>query len=135
VKKFTGAIKGINFKTGSADILATSNNVLDLAVGVLKEFPDLKIEIQGHTDDQPLKKGGLFANNTELSQSRADSVKAYFVAKGIEDNRVIAKGFGDTVPVDPKKTAAARAKNRRVEFKLVSSLTETPPAAPAAPAQ
>ncbi len=135
VKKFTGAIKGINFKTGSSDILATSNNVLDLAVGVLKEFPDVKIEIQGHTDDLPLKKGSLFANNTELSQSRADSVKNYFVAKGIDESRVISKGFGDSVPVDPKKTATARAKNRRVEFKLISSLTEVPATpAPAAPA-
>jgi OOP family OmpA-OmpF porin len=124
VKKFTGAIKGINFVSGKADILANSNSVLDQAVAVLKEFPDLKVEVQGHTDDQPPKKGGAFADNQALSQARADAVKAYFVGKGIEETRVISKGFGDTVPVDPKKTAAARAKNRRVEFKLVSSLTE-----------
>jgi outer membrane protein OmpA-like peptidoglycan-associated protein len=133
VKKFTGAIKGINFKTGSADIVATSNNVLDQAVAVLKEFPDLKVEVQGHTDDQAPKRGGKFADNQALSQARAESVKAYFVGKGIEDARVLATGYGDTVPVDPKKTAAARAKNRRVEFKLISSLT-TAPADAAAPA-
>ncbi len=124
VKKFTGAIKGINFKAGSADIIASSNTVLDQAVAVLKEFPDLKVEVQGHTDDQAPKKGGKFADNQALSQARADSVKAYFVSKGVEEARISAKGFGDTVPVDPKKTAAARAKNRRVEFKLISSLTE-----------
>ncbi len=122
VKKFTGAIKGINFKPGSADILATSNTVLDQAVAVLKEFGDVKVEIQGHTDDQPPRKGGKFADNIALSQARAESVKAYFLSKGVEEARVSAKGFGDTVPVDPKKTAAARAKNRRVEFKLISAL-------------
>jgi OmpA-OmpF porin, OOP family len=97
--------------------------VLDQAVAVLKEFADVKVEVQGHTDDQAPKKGGKFADNQALSQSRAESVKAYFLSKGVEDARVIAKGFGDTVPVDPKKTAAARAKNRRVEFKLISGLT------------
>ncbi len=124
VKRFTGAIKGINFRPGSADILANSNAVLDQAVAVLKEFADVKVEVQGHTDDQAPKRGGKFADNQALSQARAESVKAYFVAKGIEDARVIAKGFGDTVPVDPKKTAAARAKNRRVEFKLISNLQQ-----------
>jgi outer membrane protein OmpA-like peptidoglycan-associated protein/outer membrane protein W len=113
VQKFTGAIKGINFKPGSAEILASSNAVLDQAVAVLAEFKDVKVEVQGHTDDLAPKKGGKFADNQALSQARAESVKAYFLSKGIEDGRVIAKGFGDTVPVDPKKTAAARAKNRR----------------------
>jgi outer membrane protein OmpA-like peptidoglycan-associated protein len=123
VQRFTGAIKGINFRAGSAEILANSNRVLDQAVAVLKEFPDVKVEVQGHTDDQAPKKGGQFADNQALSQARAESVKAYFVAKGVEDTRVTAVGLGDTVPVDAKKTAAARAKNRRVEFKLISSLT------------
>ncbi|MEZ4362247.1 MAG: OmpA family protein [Kofleriaceae bacterium] len=134
VKKFTGAIKGINFRTGSADILASSNGVLDQAVAVLKEFGDLKIEVQGHTDNQQPRRGGKFADNQALSQARAESVKAYFLAKGIDEARVIAKGFGDTIPVDPKNTAAARAKNRRVEFKLISNLTEAPAAPEAAPA-
>jgi outer membrane protein OmpA-like peptidoglycan-associated protein len=51
-------------------------------------------------------------------------VKAYIVGKGIAEGRVTAKGYGDTMPVDPKKTAAARAKNRRVEFKLLSDLVQ-----------
>jgi len=97
---------------------------------VLKEFGDLKLEIQGHTDDQPLKTKTKYADNQALSQARAESVKAYFVAKGINESRLIAKGYGDTVPVEnPKdlkggKLDAARAKNRRVEFKLVSALTQ-----------
>jgi OOP family OmpA-OmpF porin len=122
VKKFTGVIKGINFKTGSSDILKSSNKTLDATVKILGDYPDLKLEIQGHTDDQALKAGSKFADNMELSQARADAVKAYFVGKGVTEDRVIAKGYGDTAPIDPRKTAAARAKNRRVEFKLISDL-------------
>ena len=123
-------IQGINFKVGDAALQTTSNASLDKAVAVLKEFGDLKLEIQGHTDDQPLKPGGKFADNLALSQARADSVKAYFVDKGIDPARLTSKGYGDTVPVeDPKgltggKLNTARAKNRRVEFKLVSALTQ-----------
>ena len=130
LKQFTGVIQGINFKVSDAALQTTSNATLDKAVAVLKEFGDLKLEIQGHTDDQPLKAGGKYADNQALSQARADSVKAYFVSKGIEEARLTAKGFGDTVPVEnPKdlkagKLNAARAKNRRVEFKLVSALTQ-----------
>ena len=130
LKQFTGVIQGLNFKVGDAALQPSSNVSLDKAVAVLKEFADLKLEIQGHTDDQPLKSGGKFPDNQALSQSRADSVKAYFVSKGIEEARLTAKGYGDTVPVEsPKdlqggKLNAARAKNRRVEFKLVSALTQ-----------
>jgi len=126
IKKFTGAIQGINFRVNSDALLPTSNKVLDQAVAVLKEFPELKIEIQGHTDDQVIRKGGKFADNLELSQARAESVRAYFLKKGLEESRISAKGFGESLPViDAKglkgaKLTAARAKNRRVEFKLIS---------------
>ena len=126
IKQFTGTIQGINFKVGDSALQASSNATLDKAVAVLKEFGDVKLEIQGHTDDQPLKAGGKFADNTALSQARAESVKAYFVGKGIDESRLIAKGYGDAQPVeDPKplkggKLNAARAKNRRVEFKLIT---------------
>jgi OOP family OmpA-OmpF porin len=130
LKQFTGAIKGINFKPGSAEILAASNKTLDGAVAVLKEFGDLKVEVQGHTDDQAPNKGGKFADNQALSQGRAESVKAYLVSKGIDEARITAKGYGDTTPVEAPtglkggKLTAARAKNRRVEFKLLSALTQ-----------
>ena len=138
IKQFTGVIAGINFKVNDAALLPNSNKTLDKAVDVLKEFKDLKLEIQGHTDDQPLKAGGKFADNQALSQARAETVKAYFVGKGVEEARISAKGYADTAPVeDPKglkggKLNAARAKNRRVEFKLVSGpATPAPPAPPA----
>jgi OOP family OmpA-OmpF porin len=134
LKAFTGVIKGINFKTGDAALQTSSNRTLDKAVAVLKEFPDLKMEIQGHTDDVPLKNKKKYADNTALSQARAETVKAYFVKKGIEEGRLTAVGYGDTSPVvaptglKGSKLNAARAKNRRVEFKLISALTATPPA-------
>ncbi len=123
--KFTGVIKGINFKTGSAEILKTSNKILDKAVKVMQDYPDIKLEIQGHTDDV-----GDDAANLELSQKRAESVKAYFEGKGVAADRVSAKGYGETAPSAPidglkgGKLKAAQAKNRRVEFKLLSDLQQ-----------
>jgi outer membrane protein OmpA-like peptidoglycan-associated protein len=142
LKQFTGAIQGINFKVGDAALQTSSNSVLDKAVAVLKEFPDMRLEIQGHTDDQPLKAGknAKYPDNQALSQGRSETVKAYFVSKGIDEGRLTAHGYGDTVPViDPKdlkgaKLATARAKNRRVEFKLVSRLTGGQGATAPAPA-
>jgi OOP family OmpA-OmpF porin len=135
--QYTGTIAGINFKVNSADLLPASNKTLDKAVAVLTEFKDVKLEIQGHTDDQLPKKGGKFADNEALSQARADSVKQYFIKKGIAEDRLLAKGYGATVPVtDPAglkgaKLNQARTQNRRVEFKLVSPGGDAP--APAAP--
>jgi OOP family OmpA-OmpF porin len=126
LKKFTGVIQGITFKVNSVELIGGSAKTLDAAANVLGEFKDTKLEIQGHTDDQPLKKGGKFADNEALSQGRTDSVKAYLAKKGIDESRLISKGYGDTQPVvDPKglkggKLNQARAKNRRVEFKLIS---------------
>ena len=142
VKQFTGVIQGINFKVSSADLLPSSNGTLNKAVAVLKEFPELRMEIQGHTDDQKFikSKTNKFEDNMELSQARAESVKAYFVKNGIEEGRLNAKGYGSTLPLEnPEglkgaKLNAARAKNRRVEFKLITkdeAANPTPPPAPA----
>ncbi|HEY5924023.1 MAG TPA: OmpA family protein [Kofleriaceae bacterium] len=131
--QYTGTIAGINFKVNSADLLPASFKTLDKAVAVLTEFKDVKVEIQGHTDDQALKAGGKFPDNDALSQARAESVKAYFVKKGVTEDRLTAKGFGASAPIqDPTglkaaKLNAARTVNRRVEFKLISPVTEETP--------
>ena len=129
IKKFTGVIKGINFETDSDVIKKNSFKTLDAAVKLLVEYGDLRMEIQGHTDDV-----GDAAHNMDLSQRRAESVKNYFVGKGIDEGRLVAKGYGPDVPLVNKKTKAARAKNRRVEFKLISELDAAAPAAEPAPA-
>jgi OOP family OmpA-OmpF porin len=139
LKKFTGAIQGINFKVNDAALAPGSNAILDKAVAVLAEFKDVKLEIQGHTDDVPLRAGGKFADNTALSQARAETVKAYFVSKNIAAERLVAKGYGDSAPIEDPKTLkgpalnTARTKNRRVEFKLVQAEptpAQTPPTPP-----
>ncbi|MES2639808.1 MAG: OmpA family protein [Myxococcota bacterium] len=115
MKKFTGAIKGINFETGSARILSNSYALLDKAVAVMNEFPDVKLRIEGHTDDV-----GNDTFNLELSQDRADSVMAYLVAKAIDPSRLTAGGFGETRPVGDNKSSKGRSANRRIEFVLVT---------------
>jgi len=116
IKKYTGdAVKGINFATGKADLLPSSNTVLDEIVAVLKSYPDVKLEVQGHTDTV-----GERNDNIDLSKRRADSVRAYFLSKGIEDARITAVGYGPDKPIADNKTKAGKAKNRRVEMKLIN---------------
>jgi len=115
VKKYTGAVKGINFENGKATLLPSSNTVLDEIVKVLKDYPDVKIEIQGHTDTN-----GDRNKNIDLSKARAESVRAYLLGKGIAEDRITSIGFGPDKPVADNKTSAGRAKNRRVEFRLVN---------------
>jgi OmpA-OmpF porin, OOP family len=134
LKKFTGAIQGINFKVGDAALAPGSAAILDKAVAVLKEFDTVKLEIQGHTDDTPIKATPKFADNKALSQARADTVKAYFESKGIAPDRLISVGYGDEKPIYPPagltgaKLNDARTKNRRVEFKLVEGAAAPAPA-------
>ncbi len=114
VRRFTGTIEGIRFGSGSARVVASSFPLLNRAVKVLKDFPEVKMEIDGHTDST-----GDRDNNLTLSRERAEAVKAYFVKKGIDEGRLVAKGFGPDQPVETNETAAGRAKNRRIEFKLI----------------
>jgi len=114
VKKFTGSIKGINFETGSAKILKSSNATLDKAVAVLNDFPELKLRIEGHTDDV-----GDDASNMTLSQDRAASVRQYMIEKGIDSRRLVAQGYGETKPIADNKTSKGRAANRRIEFTII----------------
>jgi OOP family OmpA-OmpF porin len=115
VKKFTGVIEGINFKTGSADILPGSYVLLDRAVKVLQDYPDVALEISGHTDNR-----GKPDHNHDLSQRRADAVRMYFVSRGIAAERLQSIGYGQDRPIAGNRTAAGRARNRRTEFRLIS---------------
>jgi len=115
IKKFAGAVKGINFANGKAVLLPSSNKVLDEIVTVLKNYPDVKIEIQGHTDNV-----GDRNKNVDLSKARAEAVRTYLLAKGIAESRITSIGYGPDKPVADNAKAAGKAKNRRVEFKLVN---------------
>jgi len=116
VKKFTGVIDGINFKTGSAEILPGSFAILDRALKVLQDFPEVNLEISGHTDSK-----GRADYNLRLSQHRADSVKLYFVTRGIASVRLQSIGYGKDRPIADNSTASGRATNRRTEFRLIDS--------------
>jgi outer membrane protein OmpA-like peptidoglycan-associated protein len=113
-KKFTGVIQGIYFDQGKATIRKQSNATLDGAVSVLQEFPSVKIEISGHTSSE-----GSPEVNAKLSQERADSVKTWLVSKGLDPNRIQTRGAGPDEPIADNKTALGRAKNRRIEFKIL----------------
>lgn len=112
-KRMDVAAKNIYFATGSAKLLAKSNKALNSIADVLKADPNLKLDINGYTDNT-----GKPEKNLLLSQNRAKAVYDYLVKKGISDNRLQATGFGQEDPIADNKTAAGRAKNRRVELKL-----------------
>ncbi len=114
VKQFTGKIEGIRFANNSDRILLISRRVLDQAVAIFTQYPELRVEISGHSDNR-----GRREYNVTLSQKRAESVKKYFVDKGIDEGRLRAVGFGPDKPLVDNKTAAGRAQNRRVEFRLL----------------
>jgi OmpA-OmpF porin, OOP family len=113
IAKAAKSAKAINFQTGSDVILKTSYKDLDSLVSIMKSEADLKAEIQGHTDNT-----GDATKNKTLSQKRADAVMKYLTEKGIDPKRLTAVGYGQEVPLKDNKTAAGKAANRRVEFKL-----------------
>ena len=124
--KFTGTIKGIYFDGNSASITAKSRPVLDRAVAVLQESGGIRIEISGHCASDEDRKYG---------QRRAEGVREYMVAHGIDRGRIETRNAGPDEPIDTNKTAAGRAKNRRIEFTILvldAPQTERAPA-PAAP--
>lgn len=116
IEQFSGVIKGIQFDFNKATIRKSSFDLLDRAVEVLKKYPDLRIEISGHTDSV-----GTRDANLSLSQRRADAVKDYLVEHGVEESRLQTRGAGPDEPVADNKTDAGRAENRRIEFKLLDN--------------
>jgi OOP family OmpA-OmpF porin len=113
-RKFTGNIKGIQFKYNRATIRKRSYKTLKAAGKVLKQFPSLRLKIQGHTDSR-----GSDSANMELSVKRAEAVKAYLVRKGIEASRLETEGVGSKKPLVKGRGRRARAKNRRIEFHVI----------------
>ncbi len=107
-------IEGIFFEFGKDKIQKKSFKTLDKAVEVLKPFPSLRFEISGHTDDV-----GSEDANIDLSRRRAESVRNYLVEKGIDASRIETVGYGRSKPIDTGKSAKARAKNRRIEFRII----------------
>lgn len=105
-------LKGLNFETGSAQIKQESYIELDKWVSILNAHPELKVAIEGHTDAS-----GDAASNMTLSKERAESVKKYFMDKGISADRMTTEGFGSNRPIDTANVKSLT--NRRVEIHIV----------------
>jgi outer membrane protein OmpA-like peptidoglycan-associated protein len=103
-------LSDVLFDTGSATLKPGAREKLARVSGILLSHPDLTLQIEGHTDSV-----GEADYNQRLSESRADSVRAYLVAQGIAATSVTTAGFGETRPVTSNDTPAARQQNRRVE--------------------
>jgi len=104
-------LKGVFFKTASAELTPESLPTLDKLAEQLTTFPEVKLEVQGHTDNV-----GSAAVNKRLSGKRAQSVVDYLVSKGIAKERLKAFGYGPAKPIGDNKTEEGRAMNRRVEL-------------------
>lgn len=105
------AVYGILFDTGKATLQPSSEDTLNEILKMLQQNTDLKLRIEGHTDNV-----GAAATNQVLSEKRAQAVLAWLVSHAIAADRLTAKGYGDTKPVADNSTDDGRAKNRRVEL-------------------
>ncbi len=106
----------VYFETAKATLKPESFPELDRFAQIMKLYPGLIVEIQGHTDSR-----GSEAYNLKLSQARADAVRDYLISKGIEPDRLIAKGYGESQPVVPNDTPEHMAMNRRVEAHIIAN--------------
>ena len=110
----TFTLDDVHFDVNLATLRPASYKALDNLVSVLKIKDDLRVEIAGHTDSDGDEKA-----NMTLSQARAESVVKYLVSKGISASRLIAKGYGESEPIDDNSTAAGKQKNRRTEARIL----------------
>lgn len=107
-------LNNIFFETGKSSLNSESSPELDRLVMTMNFNQNMEVEIGGHTDDV-----GSDASNLKLSQDRADSVREYLIGKGIEPDRIIGKGYGESKPIATNSTPEGQQANRRVEFKIL----------------
>ncbi|ETN94731.1 outer membrane protein/peptidoglycan-associated (lipo)protein [Zhouia amylolytica AD3] len=105
--------KTILFDTGKSTIKAESEKVLNDIIDILKEYPNSKFHIEGHTDST-----GSDALNMRLSKERANAVESYLESNGISADRLTSEGYGETKPIASNSTRDGRRQNRRVEINL-----------------
>jgi len=112
-------LERIEFDTNKATIKPNSLPILDEVAKLILANPDIaRVDIEGHTDDR-----GATKRNNELSQARAESVRHYLISQGVGPERLTAKGYGPSKPIDTNATALGRQKNRRVEFLVTQGST------------
>lgn len=104
----------IRFESGSATLTADSRGVLDALAGIVRRCPQSRVEIAGHTDAD-----GSDVANQKLSEARANTVLDYLVRSGVFASRLVANGYGETEPLEDNSTGEGRARNRRIEFRVI----------------
>jgi OOP family OmpA-OmpF porin len=104
----------IEFESGKAALADSGKAILDQMSAVLLRLKDKKVQVIGHTDN-----AGSRAGNLSLSQARAEAVKAYVTGRGVNPDMVSVSGEGPDRPVADNRTPEGRARNRRIEFKVV----------------
>ena len=104
-------LDGITFATGKADITPESESTLKKALKTLTTYPDISVEISGHTDNV-----GNAKKNQKLSEQRANAVKDWLIKNGVNASRLSAVGYGSQKPIVPNDTNENKTKNRRIEF-------------------
>jgi outer membrane protein OmpA-like peptidoglycan-associated protein len=104
-------LRGVNFHHDTADLTQDAMNVLDGVARTLLSYPQIRLEVAGHTDSS-----GDDAYNLDLSQRRAEAVRTYLTSKGVNVDMLGAHGYGEERPIEANATAAGRAENRRVEL-------------------
>lgn len=105
--------EGISYRSGSYSLSSAEREALAELAETLKNNPDLKILVEGHTDDQTVKESAPYADNWELSTKRALAVVRALIRNGVDASQVAAVGRGDQMPVGDNETADGRAENRR----------------------
>jgi len=114
VAKLTELFKTVYFNSGKSAITDNTSQLLDQAAGIMTKYSTAKFSISGYADST-----GSAKRNLQLTNDRANAVKNYLVTKGVSESNLTAKGFGEENPIASNRTKAGRAKNRRVEVKLV----------------
>lgn len=108
-------LQGVNFQTNSDRLVPGTEAVLDDAAATLIKNPSIRVEVAGHTDSD-----GTAEYNESLSARRAATVRDYLASRGVELNRMTARGYGEMQPVDTNATAAGKAANRRVVLRITA---------------
>lgn len=107
---------GVYFDTNKSNVKGTSATTLDRLAGILKEYPDSNVLVEGHTDS-----AGPEDYNMNLSKQRAQSVTNYLTEKGIMAGRLTTKWYGEAQPKADNSTSAGKAQNRRVELAIIAN--------------
>lgn len=108
-------LKGVTFEFNKTRLRPDAQTILDWATNILKKYPDMKVEVAGHTDSV-----GGDSYNQKLSEGRAQAVMQYFTEHGVPADQLTAKGYGETNPIADNKTADGRELNRRVELRILN---------------